>query len=266
MAPAARLMRGRYKDLIHEIEADLNDYKQLGYIRRAKELAETTGQYLNDDHLPQYFTGDLDSPVVLIHLNPKDDLPAFDTVSPAENLDSYLDAHSHFGSYMYGPESPQTHKSPFDAKQVRFLRQLGVLDFVEQQTAADRYLNLQRAVDDKLQLELVPYSSRTFDTAGFARSDLSSHFDRLRTVIGQVKRSYVLFCGSVFEPLVEDWIAQHHEFHLTKKDGTKEKQKSRFANLRISDGKETIRAGLCQSWPRQGIPMESYGQEVQARY
>jgi hypothetical protein len=41
------------------------------HLSAAHRLTTATGQHFNADRLPQYFTGDLDAPVVLVHLNHK---------------------------------------------------------------------------------------------------------------------------------------------------------------------------------------------------
>ena len=47
------------------------------------------------------------------------------------SFEEHFDAYRRFGAGMYGPDSPRTHRSPFDHKQIRFLRPFGVIDFVE---------------------------------------------------------------------------------------------------------------------------------------
>ncbi len=259
----------RYAPLLSEMRADLEEFLATGTVSRARGLHEATGQHFNDDRLPQYFTGDLDAPVVLVHLNPKQAnapmrLPEWQTT--VQSLEEYFDSCRHFGARMYGPSSSRIHRSPFDHKQIRFLRPLGVIDFVQEDTPADRFTNLERAIDDKLQLELVPYGSDSFSARGFTRAVLEPHFGRILTTITAVPRRYVLFCGRVFKVLLREYVTRWHEFHLPKKDGTLERQRSYFANLLLPHEGRYVRAGLAQSWARQGIPMASYGEEVGSRY
>jgi hypothetical protein len=256
----------RYGAFLVEIRRDFDEYANTRVLTRAIELSQATGQHLNHDQPPQFFTGDLDAEIVLVHLNPKDDLPTIDGSDPFAAFDDYFDAHRYFGERMYGPSSPRTHRSPFDLKQIRFLRELGVIDFVEERTEDDKYTNLQRVIDDKLQFELVPYSSQTFTVTGFTTEVLQPHLDRIMAVIATAPRRYVLFCGVVFQRVLSNSIIEQHTFRLQKKDGQLEKQRSRFANLEITYNGETIRAGLCHTWPRQGIPMPAYGREVARRY
>jgi hypothetical protein len=61
----------RYSSSFAEIRKDIEELVSIGRMMRAKELSEATGQHFNDNELPLFFTGNLDSSLVLIHLNPK---------------------------------------------------------------------------------------------------------------------------------------------------------------------------------------------------
>jgi hypothetical protein len=259
----------RYAPLLSEIGVDLQEFLETGGISGARRLTAATGQLFNADQLPQYFTGDPDGPVVLVHLNPKqantpDQVPGW--VTRARTLEEYFDACRHFGARMYGPSSPRTHRSRFDEKQIRFLRPFGVIDFVQGHSGEDRFTNLERVVDHKLQLELVPYDSASFSARGFTPEVLSPHLGRILSTIVTVPRRYVLFCGAVFRPLLSEHVTRWHRFQLRKNDGTLERQRSYFANLRLPHEGGYIRAGLAPSWPRRGIPMTSYAEEIRLCY
>lgn len=259
----------RYAPLLSAMRADLEEFLATGTISRARRLATATGQHFNADRLPQFFTGDLDAPVVLVHLNPKQanaptQLPGWQTTT--RTLEDYFDSCRHFGARMYGPSSPHTHRSPFDHKQIRFLRPLGVIDFVQERSREDRFISLERVVDDKLQLELVPYGSASFSARGFTPAVLAPHFARILSTIAAVPRRYVLFCGAVFKPLLGEHVTRWHEFHLRKNDGTLARQRASFANLLLPHEGDYVRAGLAQSWARQGIPMAAYAEEIRERY
>jgi hypothetical protein len=216
-----------------------------------------------------YFTGDLDAEVVLVHLNPRQGLPA-----PAVDADrgryggfeDYFDAHRRFGHHNYGAHSQRQHRSPFDHKQIRFLRPFHVIDFVDEATAEDRFNNLERVIDHKLQLELIPYGSPSLATTGFSAAQLAPHWTRLLDVVAAAPRRYVLFCGAIFEPIVRSYITDTHEFHLVKRDGSHTQQKARFSNLALQHDGGVIYAGLAQSYPRQGIPMGEYGRACHRLY
>ena len=258
-------LAGRYRRLFDEIQIDLTDLVTYGRMERAVRLSETAGEHLNHNDYPAYFFGDLDASFVLIHLNPKHrDNPAPRMVGePAiRTFADYFDAFRRFGAHQYGPDSTSRHKSSFDHKQIRFIRPFGVIDFV-----GDTRENLRRVVDDKLQLELVPYGSASFSGSRFPAAVLRPHFDRLMATIAAHPRQFVIFCGAVFEKLLPAGsIVEQHVFRLAKADGTQTKGRFRFANLRIEWNGQTVAAGLAHSWALQGIPMAAYADAIVARY
>jgi hypothetical protein len=261
---------GRYDRLLREIEVDVEDFVRNRRVHRAKQLSELSGQHFNQDEPPLYFTGDHDSELVLIHLNPKapaaSPAPRFEGELPFRSLHEYVELKRHFGAVTYGPAAPRTHRSPFDHKQIRFLRAFGVIPFMEERTREDRFRNLELVCDRKLQLELIPYTSPSFSTRGLTRALLAPHFERLMHVITARPRRYVIFCGSVFAPLLKAAVVAEHRFRLTRTDGVPERMTSRFAKLELHYGAEPITAGLAYSFARQGIPMAQYGDAVHKLY
>jgi hypothetical protein len=255
----------RYAALFAEIRADLDELVDKGRMSRAIRLSERTGEHLNFNEYPAFFFGDLDASLVLAHLNPKQRNNAAMRFAGRPHIDSfekYFDAFRRFGEHSYGPQSNGEHKSPFDHKQIRFLRPFGVIRFGD-----DTQENLRRVVDDKLQIELVPYGSSTFSGYRFPPETLREHFDRLMKVIAAQPRRYVIFCGAVFSRLLPpDTVLDEHDFHLTKADGSQTKNRARFANLRIPWQGRVLSAGLAHSFAQQGIPMDAYAKEVVARY
>jgi hypothetical protein len=255
----------RYGPLFAEIRGDLDELVDTGRMSRALWLTEVTGEHLNATTMPAFFFGDLDADFVLVHLNPKQ--PNFDATQPADrpqidSFEKYFDAFRHFGEHAYGPRSSGEHKSPFDHKQIRFLRPFEVIAFGE-----DTRENLRRVVDAKLQLELVPYGSSTFSAHHFPPQALHEHFARVMNVIAARPRRYVIFCGAVFARLLPaDTVIDEDAFHLMKTDGTPSAAQARFATVHIPWKGHEITAGLAHTFAQQGINMASYGAAVRARY
>ena len=83
-----------------------------------------------------------------------------------------------------------------------------MIDFVDPpKSSDDRFANLAKVVDHKLQLELVPYGSRTFPTSTLLRRKdlLQPHMDRVLTTIAAAPRDFVIFCGSAFDPFLKPY-------------------------------------------------------------
>lgn len=255
---------GRYQRLLDDIRIDLDELATSGCMRRALDLCAASGEHVNHNEYPLYFTGDLDAAFVLAHLNPKqvDNHAPRTTATTVQTFDEYVDACRSFGARHYGPDAADGYSSRFDHKQVRFLRPFGVIGF----TGATRE-DLWRMVDDKLQIELVPYGSSSFSGQRFPAPALRPHFERLMSTISAHPRRYVIFCGAVFEKLLPAGsITRQHTFRLPKADGSLTNGRMRFANLEIEWKGERIRAGLAHSWALQGLPMAAYATEITARY
>lgn len=254
------------QQLILEIKDDLDDLRAAGEMRRAAELADQTGEDLAAHVLPMYFTGRFDAQLVLIHLNPKLDRERARTTAP--DLDTYLDGHIRYGHHTWG--SDPSYRSAFDHKQVRFLRPFGIIDFVPGASGADKRENAERVIDEKLQLELVPYASREFRTSRFRPRLLAPHFERVLNVVADHPRQIVLFCGAVFDRLLEEsgllLARRDHEFRLPKSDGSMTEGLYSLSNLLIDHHGTPIRAGLARQFAMQGLPASEYGQRCAELY
>jgi hypothetical protein len=78
-----------------------------------------------------------------------------------------------------------------------------VIDFLDDSDPRHDRTNPARAIDQKLQLELIPYASADFPTQKLLKVNLSAHFERVLDVITDFPREYVLFCGAVFDELLK---------------------------------------------------------------
>lgn len=251
--------------LLADCRADVEELIATGRISRAAELAERTGMDLDPACFPMYFTGAFESRLVLVHLNPK--------LSPRlggprfDGFDEYFDAHRRFGYHHWGQDP--TYRSAFDHKQVRFLRPFGVIDFLPGEDPAAKRRNAELAIDAKLQMELVPYPSPTFPTQRFGGEVLRAHLERVLAVAAAYERDYVLFCGAVFDDLLERSglvRSRHdHRFRLPTKNGTS-KGEYQFSNVTVEHQGQPVRAGVARSFATQGLPMAAYGEACHALY
>src|SRR5512145_349711 len=244
---------------------DIEALRDQGTMPQAEELSRLTGQHFYANHEPLFFNGDLESPIVLVHLNPKQQ-DASSGNGAARTVEAYFAHYHHLGQILYGLAASRRHKSPFDHKQVRFLKPFGVIDFVAEHTEEDIYTNLVRVLDHKLQLELIPYQSHAFSAKGLTDAILRPHLERVLDVISACPRRYVLFCGAVFERCLRDHITETHHFKLRKRDGQLTRNAARFSTLCFMHHGQRIHAGLAHSFAQHGIPMTAYGQQCHALY
>lgn len=255
----------------NEIRQDIDEFVSTRKMHRAIDLSVRTNQHFNHNEYPLYFTGNLDAKLVLIHLNPKQANNHSEQYKGnlwLDSFDDYFEYHQHFGKYKYGAGSTRQHKSRFDRKQIRFLKPFGVINFVEERSEEDKFINLERVVDDKLQLELIPYGSDNFDLQGFNATTLQPHFARLIDVVTACPRKYVIFCGRIFDSLVRSTI-RTFKFNLTRKDGLASKGQYSFSVLMLPFNRQQIKAGLAHSFANKSLAgeiMEAYGRECKRIY
>ncbi len=263
--------QSRYGRLLSEMSEDWTDLIRIGQVQRALDLRKQTGEPFRSDVPPQFFVGDLDANVVLVHLNPKQHDTGWSHHLKSSSFEEYVLAQRWFGRDHYGPGAPPWH-SPFDHKQILFVEPFGVIDFAASggDARSDRRIRLERVIDQKLQLELIPYSSPSFRSsrADRGRTLLNAHYERVMSVITAVPREYVIFCGAIFERLIGQNIVarRDHEFRLEKQDGTLMRDRSRFSQVTLTTPSGPLTAGIAQSWARQGIPMSAYACAIKSLY
>ena len=266
VAAGEKSIGGGVDRLILEAGQDLEDLRAHGRIHRAAELAAATGEPLTDNVLPMYFTGRLDADLVLVHLNPRFAPGRYRTDVPG--MASYIDWHVRYGHHTFG--SDPSYRSAFDHKQVRFLKPFGLIDFLEESSLQAGRANAERAVDQKLQLELIPYPSSEFRAHRFPPDLLVPHFERVLDVIGDHPRQVVLFCGAVFDKLLERSgllrARRDHKFRLHKANGELTSSTYSFSNLLLYHRGTQVRAGLARQFAVQGSPTAAYGQTCAELY
>ncbi len=236
--------------------------------RRAKQLSARTSVALNHNTYPVYFTGDLSSPVVLVHHNPVqrgNDADRHEGRFEYADFDDYVEQHRRFGHYRWevGEQPP----SPADYKHLRFLRHWGLDDEVAGETPAELRSNLARSVDERLQLELIPYGSAKFPAAPLPPDVLAPLYERLMRVITAYPRAFVVLCGPVLEPILAPHIVarDEHRFRLPTSTGVSRSEYV-FCNLLLDVDGEQVAVGLAPNFASPGVPMDAYGAACRERY
>ncbi len=243
------------------MKSDIEELHLSRKISRAKELSELTGMHVNHNEYPSYFFGDPQAKFVMIHLNPKQQDNKSDKYEgnlKFAGFDEYFKFHRYYGKIHYGEHSERTLKSPFDQKQIRFIKPFNVIEFDH---SGNKYSNLEKVIDDKLQLELLPFGSSKFETALIKGNLLKPYIETLLNTISSQEREYVIFCGKVFETLLKDYIVskKDYDFKLPKVDGSTAKNNSSFSKIVINFNGKEISAGIAKSFAQQGLNMSEYG-------
>ncbi len=247
-----------------KVEVVFNQWKEYGTCEDANILNEKIGVEYFDTTNPQFFTGNIDAEVVLIHLNPKRNQDKWNKKCTFSDFQSYWDFYENFGKNHYGNNSPRKNKSKFDSKQVRFLRPLEVLPINNE----DHFKNIENVIDKKLQIELVPFGSPDFDFKKIKVENLTPFIENIISLIASKPRKYVIFCGKVFEKLIKDSIKSEvkYVFKLDKKDGSKTKRNFSIVNIALECNNEIIKACIAPQFALQGCPITEYGKKVKELY
>jgi len=264
-----KTLKNYYLELV---EHTFFEWVSMGYCSGAKKINDIIGYEYFGITNPHFFTGDLDSDLVLIHLNPKRDVdsktnkyPKFSAKeSGFSNFEDYINYYSNFGKINYGLKSNRKHKSPFDHKQIRFLKPFNLLPLDN----SDRFLNLANVIDKKLQLELIPFGSKDFNFRKVGLSNLKSYIELILMLIVGQKRKYVIFCGTVFRDLLKDYIVEQNRiaFKLKKKDGQETINEFEIINIIISINGQDLICAIAPQFAKQGYPVEEYGLKVKSLY
>jgi hypothetical protein len=253
---------------LDEIRADIEELHETRALSHAKDLSARTSVALNHNTYPVYFTGDLGSPVVLVHHNPAqraNDADHYDDGSEYADFDDYVEQHQRFGHYRW--EVGEQQPSPADYKLMRFLRHWGLNDEVGGETPADLRSGAARSVDERLQLQLVPYGSPKFPAAPLPTDVLAPLYERLMRVITAYPRDFVVLCGPVLEPILAQYIVarDEHRFRLPTSTGVSRSEYA-FCNLLLDVDGEHVAVGLAPHFASPGVPMDAYGAACRERY
>lgn len=254
--------------LIKAMKSDFEELHKNRQMSRAKLLSEQTGMHVNDNEYPAYFFGDPQARFVLVHLNPKQQdnkSNRYEGNLKYANFDEYFNYHRYYGKIHYGKNTKKKLKSPFDLKQIRFIKPFNIIDFDD---SDNKYPNLEKVIDNKLQLELIPFGSSKFETTLIKGDPLKPYIETLLDTIISEEREYVIFCGKVFETLLKDYIVSKKDyvFKLPKIDGSTAKNNSSFSKIIINFNGKEISAGIAKSFAQQGLNISEYGKKCYELY
>ena len=245
------------------MKSDFEEFHNNRRIERAKEFSKLTGMHVNHNEYPMYFFGDPEAKFVMVHLQPKQQdnkSELYEGDFKFSNFDEYYNFYRYFG------KMPQrTQSSKFDLNQIRFLKPFNVIEF---DNSADKSHDLEKVIDEKLQLQLMPFGSSKFSTslvkaASAENGLLNQYIEILLETINEQKRDYIIFCGKVFESVLKDYIVSRkdYKFKLPKVDGSVAKNSSSFSKIILNFNGHKLPAGIAHSYHQQGLNMNEYGKK-----
>ncbi len=237
--------------------------------------------------LPQHFTGDREADTVMVMLNPGKDVAQankpmtsyelikklqLNTDSPEKFISSYMNGCKNYG------ELDKTSADNFDLKQAFFLynwkgwknKFRDGFDKINNGKSDIALEAKETVLMKKLQLELVPYASRTFNNI----KKLKPLFPYLETIFDEIfkyKREYVIFCSDFFDKLFKEFLNTHPEriiYDINTPKSTKTVFGTRLAYcspIRIYEkdkqGGNSQKAIIAHTFPNQALP-NAYGKMI----
>lgn len=257
--------------------------------------------------LPGYFTGDREAKTVMVMLNPG--ISAMENDNPLRTMKSIKDLGIDFdkgvdefiNSYIEKNSKYGEHKSykvdAFDLKQAVFLSAWedtgvnipkGFPELLKEKTGKKDAV-IKRKIDKlkkeatinvltkKLQLELIPYASRKFDTNNANLEVLMPYLETLLHEINPKTQTNVIFCSDFFERLFNyangrneiqiEFIKRKEPIELKEKG--EDKSKKAFCSVvniscKVGNKKKTFKAIIAHTFSNQSLPnaydkMREYG-------
>lgn len=244
--------------LDQRIRNDLREYRE-GRISVADKLSRLIVQrqlarirdelMLSERGVPKFFFGNRSARTVLVMLNPgenrKEANRSGDKARKEARRCSLRKQILSYNAIQTDAVGSDDHPDSFDLKQAAFLKywpDSGVKIPGQFPKAGD--LNTRRkaaknVLQQKLQLELIPYSSRHFDPGIIEKSAdpellkmMVSFLEVVLDEIGAKKRKYVVFCSKVFEPLFKAYEKNHRGTFTGLDADPAEEQKHKNWNCR----------------------------------
>ena len=260
-------------------------------IPAAVEISKAIKDGVSTLGLPSYFFGDRDAETVVVNLNPGEDSKLCDEAwcertkgfgaSVADFIRDYLHRQRTYGD-KYGVTKSGKADS-FDVKQAAFLTPwensgIGLEPDPNWDDESYRMEAKTKVINNKLQLELVPYASSKFD---FYKRDIKyfrPFVDILLDEIFSKERTYVIFQSAKFEVIFKDYNeAKPGTFEFLdvvetdgalKEDG---KLKGRCRVVKINHSGKCSKALIAHTFPNQALSkayslMQKYGEECYKHY
>ena len=287
------------------LKQDLDDLYNngigIGEMRGAKDLngiiAPQPGQTsFATKGIPSYGGGKRGAKTVMVMLNPGEDVTKANAnlkrdlckrgMKNLRDINSYNEFNAHYG--YWDRKRPDS----FDLKQAFFLRDwentgIGLpIGLCANSSPEEKLVAKERVLDDKQQLELIPYASRKFDKFNPKMiKKVFSYVDTLLEEIFSVERKYVIFCANIFEEVFKAYngynqtngkvafvdvskrgkpIRRKVSIPYTNKKGVHKQTSCSCTVIELAyKGKGPMRAIIADTFPRQDI---TNAYEVMAAY
>ena len=287
--------------ILPELKRDLDDLITTGRTKEAmrltKEYSEFLGQpfYFAHHGIPHYPINNFDAPTVFAHLNPGSGLGEISSMesfsaqtcgdylmtkyglNKDSNISEYIEKYVYFTEwYARNRFDRDNERDNFDYKQACFLKGFpeNGIDLKDGHDHDVQKHNSINVIDQKLQLELFPYSSNKIDTYALSKilnkkpELLTPYINRLLDIIALYPHKYILFGSRIYDTILKvynqdvekiiEYISPEQKFEGITKNILA------FTFIRLKWKNKIMDAGIAHSFPRRDLPnayekMEKYG-------
>jgi hypothetical protein len=273
--------------MFDDIKIDLFSLWENNKVLRVEDLNTSLRKnYFHPNQEPMYFVGNISSPTVLVMLNPGNGNTSNRPYSfwgdkyNLKTFENYYD--SHISSCKNYGSNDKDRLDNFDAKQAAFLHDFQDLGFEIPEKFWDEDVDNEKkkhakqvVLTNKLQLELIPYCSVSFNSLIDNAKNANEHYAlfephliRILNTINEHNRTHILFCSKQFYYLLEaasKTALFYGKIKFTPTVESKlEKLTLRFNKVSINYGGKQIKAGIVHSFASQALPnayekMAAYG-------
>lgn len=276
-------MKMNYEDFLENVKEDLQELYNSGLMLRAEKLNYDLGITFGSAQEPFYFSGKFYSPTVFVMLNPGEKADKDAMKEPkAVNKECYKTFDAFWESYIKGKEHIKVKDKVdnFDLKQAAFLfdfedKGFDLPDFINP-LLTDKTIKLdalRTVLHEKLQLELIPYCSKDFDTKNKNFEVFRPYIDRIFDAILSTERKYVIFGSRFFADMFDLYNnTEANKIEFIKRDvktalknGTKQLKASGSCSVvKINHDGKAFYAIIANTFPHQALPnaydaMRQYG-------
>lgn len=194
---------------LSEIEKEFSELLNTGKIEFIEEVKRITTKHFYYNY-PIYFMGNMESKLVLVSFNSS---RAFlNEAKQSVDFHAYKSRYQNIGKFIYEDCYKKVPKSQYldDIKEYQFIKPFQVIKFER----GPIHSNLQKLIDEKLHLDLVPYSTPDFSSVDFINNYVTCKpfIDRLLDGIFAHPRRYVIFMGDFFLKILSEYITSTDRF------------------------------------------------------
>lgn len=248
---------------LKELEKEYSELQETGKIRFIEDVKMMTKKSFSYS-TPNYFIGNIRSRLTIVTFNSKTEYLC--KGNRTVDFKTYQEINKSIGEIFLESENEVKYESTYssDIRMLNYLKPFNLIRFDNQSVSK----NLHKLTNEKLELGLVPYNSPDFD-----ENDFMSNYETCKPFVNRVlngiiahPRQYVIFIGSCFNQILNEYIEESESFRflLTSQNAPNQKFIAHFTRVTIKYNNKRIIAGIAESFCDENLDnvlLEKYGQE-----